>query len=289
MGPEPAPATPANGTESSLVERIAKRLDSVTAVMVFVGLLLYAALRAYADSFYGGFDATSEEAGLTYSSILTRAALGIAGAVLTGAFLALVWYIVALIANQFDVVPEPWRRRMANVGVGSGALSFVYGVTHQLEFWMVLGIALVAASCAAYLLDWRPPPEHEGKVHVRSVAIVALAIGSAVALFGTATRAGAWDAESVGQGRELSGNVFYGLGAVRADCVMIAWTGGKAPRSLELTSPYLLLGQANGQALFTQGQEGVPSTGPPTWRLPLGNLVLTSVTTNGRGICAGSG
>ena len=244
--------------QKSLIRQVADWLDSAKAILVFAGLLLYAAMRLYAEAFYARFDATPEEAGLTYLSILTRAALGLASIVLVFAVLSIPLAAIATAVGSrgrkgaSGDAEVPRKQVVAFVGLGlvAGFGMIVQSFGDQEPTLIVLALLLVFEAGVVALNKWQP--SNDGLMQARWLCIGLLAAVTAACLLFTAYSAGLWDADKVAAGEELEDKTLFGLVAVRADCVLVTWTSGPAPEGLDLEAPFLLLGHADGQAILTR-------------------------------------
>ena len=124
-------------------------MDAGKGALALGAIILYAAVRVAVDAFYGNFDATAEDAGLTYSSILTRAAIG---------FVDYVLVLSVAVLGAF-VLLDAWRRHKTDskpILVDAGSVGDNYSDVKRATSLFLIA-AGVSVGLYAVGLTWRHP------------------------------------------------------------------------------------------------------------------------------------
>ena len=262
-------------------------------VLLPVGFLIYGAVRLAAESFYGALGADPAEVGLGYVELLSRAAVGLVPIGLLfvgyGAILKLITDIPLPKVYRFFTrrsLPTPWpvplqTPRHPILGLVAYFLGglFVYAGTLYVELpdvAIALALFFPIGLGQAYYRRARLPQTRE---YSRKHLLPAILLATAAAIIGVsfaASRAGAAQAERIQEGKEFQDNDWFSVMPVNADCVVVSWIGKGPPAALDLDSPLLLLGSANGTTVFYGASEG-----GTTIRIPSASIVSTSTAGSG--------
>ena len=256
-------------------------------VLLILGAVLYAAVRLAYDGFYGYLGIDPVEVGVTYSEIVSRAALGTA---LIGSGIAIGSAIVLTV--QGLLAPEPsrgttaseLRRIVAHVGLLLVGVAIVIVVASPL-----LGIpALLGASTTGTLgalMTWVGWSDMfvvpERRTLRRFVAFGAGAFAVAATLIGF-EQWGESKAAIIVRNQPLRSQPLIGILTQPAELVCVAWIDGNAPMNLRLDRPMVFLGRAEGVSVFYMG--GPASSGasaPGSVRLPTSRIVIRAATSTG--------
>jgi hypothetical protein len=204
-------------------------------VLTLLGLLAYATARATADGFYGALSVVPEEVGVTYTSVLSRAAL----------YLALVALFV--IVGAESVRKGRTRRSALRSAVGTCFVAlFVFAVLLGQQLFLLrvtlLGLAVWLFVIGYTVYKWSrladPVPTRLAYWETLSrLAVVGLLTFALMLLVGRDLARGARRAVPFGPN-------FFQLFSVRSDVVCLRATNGPVPR--ERVGPFVYLGEAQG-------------------------------------------
>ena len=206
-------------------------------VLTILGLIAYAIARAASDAFYGSISVVPEEVGVTYVSILSRAAV----------YLAVAGLLLALASRVPAQVGASRRSALsAAVGVSAVALGAIFALLGQEAFilfvgggYAVLAIWTGLIGYAAYKLAriryrepqrlYREMAEWGGVIAVATLVLM-FSIGRDLSI-------------RAREGIPFGPNTFQFL-SVRADVVCLRGKSERVPRERE--GPYIYLGRAEG-------------------------------------------
>lgn len=272
-----------SGQPRRLTSELWDALGRTKEALVLLGLVLYAAVRLGYDGFYGTLGVSISEVGITYSEVITRAALGLA--LVGSAVIALVAFLVCARgllrreepATDVDVDSE-LLKAIGRVGI---LLATVAVVLLLASFW--LGVdGIVAAAIVGLMgalmawIGWRAVFTSSARRRLRApVGLFAVCCCVAAILVGY-EQWGEAKARIVQDNRPLRAQPLVGVLNQSADLVCIEWIGEDQPPDLELTRPAVFLGGADGTAVFFRGDPSGTRRG--ALRLPTAKIAVASAT-----------
>jgi hypothetical protein len=247
------------------LDQVGSVLDVALKALAVAGLFVYAIVRLAIDGFYKTFDVSPEEAGLSQSTIIGRAAVYlfvVIGAIGVATILAMLFgprsggaladswaYVFLVILLLWVIWSALWLirdRAFLNFAVYSVAVASI-GV----------GILLAMAGLAGVTHE-RPWSTVEQEA--TGVAVVLLVFGLAAWTW----LQGQSMALGVLAGREVSGRILN----LRAIEVVVTWADGEAAAWLDTSRPYLFLGEGDRWLVLFDPQESL------TIRIPTGKAAL---------------
>ena len=204
-------------------------------ILTLLGLLAYATARATADGFYGALSVAPEDVGVTYTSVLSRAAL----------YLALVALIAIAFAPRIGKANTRRSALRSAIGVCLVALFVLAFVLGQQFFllrrtYLVLALWLWVIGRSVYAWSLAGDRGPRNRLHYETlirVAWIGLLTFTLMLAIGRDLASAAKDAKPFGPN-------FFQLFSVRSDVVCLRATNGTVPRGRE--GPFIYLGQAGG-------------------------------------------
>ena len=235
------------------------QMGNVLSLLTLLGLVIYAVATLGYRAFYGAFNVSPEEAGLSYAPILTQAAIGISF-IGTLVVLDLVFDKPPAISLRLRTVesalPLLWLFTMAIV------VSLFWGFEGR-RIW--IGAVIIAVVSVIFLLllgAWQSREPGPGAFSSAATLLV-------LTLLFSPAFAGSSLAADLRQGREASSSNFR-LINVQARKVEVAWVQAKPPPWWPSASEeFLYLGQSGGTLILYERTERV------VHRLPAEAIIMS--------------
>jgi hypothetical protein len=271
-------------------------------VLGLLALAVYGLVRVGYEDFYGTLSLQPEEVGLTYISIITRAAL-------VGLYLAV--FLVMLVAVAWLLMP--YLSRPAMLLVLMGAIQLVLGIvylafvvsrpvsavtgggysgestlTGESVLLICLGVLTLTyvlvttlSPLAWRLLPWRPILTLPSAALARaaqawSLLLIATSLITSLDAFATYGTAAATRLET---GSSSASFFFSAVFYFRSDSVCPVWAGNDQPSNVDLSKPLLFLGESDGVDVlyrplrFDSATSTIRPAGPV--RIPTNKVIIT--------------
>lgn len=249
--------------------------------LVVVGIAIYAAVRLGYEGFYERLGVAPAEVGVTYSDIVSRAALGFA---LFGSWIIA---LVALAITARNLVRphsadqilrrSETRRAVAHVGIALAVVAVaVLVISILIGRSGIIAAAVIGLSGTTMAwLGWNDAftsPQRRALRKIVGLACLGFFI-AAVLVF--SEQWGESKAEIVKQNEPLRAQPLIGVFSQSAQLVCVSWIGSDKPENLRLDEPLVFLGQSQGVAILYRGvTDPASNVSSGSVRLPLGKIAL---------------
>jgi hypothetical protein len=268
--------------QSQVLDQVGDILDIAIRALAALGLFLYATVRLGLDAFYGRFEVTPEEVGLSQGTILGRAAIyllvlmsmALAALALT-ASPALFLYLLGSIDRDsamaiFVVLAEvlllaAWVRwiRKRNSDIREGRIT---RYAKSIRYWSKASTAAIFIGLQVGIIGLAALAEKGGSLGLGlATAMILFGIGAATYTQGRKM------ATDVALGKELSGRILN----LRSHEVEVTWCDEQSKPGNITSSPYVFLGEGDEWLVLCDKKSR------RVLRIPAGKALLNSVRLEG--------